>query len=383
MKKATIIIPTYNEAENVITLIPEIFETVKKVDNWDTTILIVDDNSPDGTADTVKKLQKKYPKLLLISGKKQGLGKAYVRGFTYVFEHLKSDIIFEMDADGQHEPSLLPSFFREIDNGADFVIGSRYIKGGSIPKEWELHRKFFSYFGNNLVLRFGFMEFSVTDWTSGYRAIRVPFIQKTIQHFEHLDGYTFQIGIVDQALKNKLTIKEIPLVFKDRKVGESKIQTFKFVVDNLLFILTHSAFVKFFIVGLIGAIIDFGVAALLINKFSLFKPHANAISAEVAIISNFFLNNFWSFSYKKIEMTIGSLVRKLIEFNIVSSGSILIQWGGMLLALKLLGDQQDKIFFISIPSWIIYKVLIICFIIIPYSYFMYNHFIWKDDKPRN
>ncbi len=383
MKKATIIIPTYNEAENITKLIPAIFEIVEKIDTWDTSILIVDDNSPDGTADAVKKLQKKYSKLLLISGKKEGLGKAYVRGFTYVFEHLKSDIIFEMDADGQHEPSLLPSFFREIDNGADFVIGSRYIKGGSIPKEWEIHRKFFSYFGNNLVLRFGFMEFSVTDWTSGYRAIRVPFIKKTIEHFKHLDGYTFQIGIVDQALKNKLIIKEIPLVFKDRKVGESKIQTFKFVVDNLLFILTHSSFVKFFIVGLFGALIDFGVAALLIDKFSLYKPHANAISAEIAILSNFFLNNFWSFSYKKIEMTVGAIARKLVEFNIVSSGSILIQWGGMLVALKILGDQQDKIIFVSIPSWIIYKIIIIAFIIIPYSYFMYNHFIWKDDKPRN
>lgn len=383
MKKATIVIPTYNEAENIIKLVPSVFEIVEKISDWDTSVLIVDDNSPDGTADEVKKLQKKYPKLLLISGKKEGLGKAYVRGFTYVFEQLKSDIIFEMDADGQHEPSLLPSFFREIDNGADFVIGSRYIKGGSIPKEWELHRKFFSYFGNNLVLRFGFMEFSVTDWTSGYRAIRVPFIKKTIEHFKHLDGYTFQIGIVDQALKNKLVIKEIPLVFKDRKVGESKIQTFKFVVDNLLFILTHSSFVKFFIVGLSGAVIDFGVAALLIDKFSLYKPHANAISAEVAILSNFFLNNFWSFSYKKIEMTVGAIAQKLVEFNIVSSGSIIIQWGGMLAALNLLGDTNYRILSFSIPTWIMYKIAIITFIIIPYSYFMYNRFIWKDDKPRN
>jgi dolichol-phosphate mannosyltransferase len=325
-------------------------------------------------------MQKKYPKLMLIQGKKEGLGKAYIRGFEYIFNHVKSDIVFEMDADGQHDPHLLPSFFKEIDNGADFVIGSRYIKGGSIPDEWEIHRKFFSYFGNNLVLRFGFMEFSVTDWTSGYRAIRVPFIQKTIDHFKNLDGYTFQIGIVDQALKNELVIKEIPLVFKDRKVGASKIQTFKFVIDNLKYILFHSSFVKFVIVGLSGALLDFGIAAFLINSFHLFKPHANAISAEIAIICNFVLNNFWSFSYKQIESTTSSFVKKFIEFNIVSSGSILIQWAGMLITLALLGDKTIRILFLEIPSWILYKIFIIAFIIIPYSYFMYNRFVWKKEK---
>jgi dolichol-phosphate mannosyltransferase len=265
MKKAVIILPTYNEAENISKIIPEIFSIVEKINNWDTSILVVDDSSPDGTADEVRKMQKKYPKLMLIQGKKEGLGKAYIRGFEYIFNHVKSDIVFEMDADGQHDPHLLPSFFKEIDNGADFVIGSRYIKGGSIPDEWEIHRKFFSYFGNNLVLRFGFMEFSVTDWTSGYRAIRVPFIQKTIDHFKNLDGYTFQIGIVDQALKNELVIKEIPLVFKDRKVGASKIQTFKFVIDNLKYILFHSSFVKFVIIKVLIGVGSFFDSGILVN----------------------------------------------------------------------------------------------------------------------
>lgn len=377
MTKAVIVIPTYNEKDNIAKIVPEIFKTVSPIKNWDVSILVVDDTSPDGTGDVVKKMIKKYPKLHLVLGKKQGLGKAYIRGFTHAIEKLKPDILFEMDADGQHEPSLLPSFMKEIDKGADFVIGSRYIKGGSIPEEWEFHRKFLSYFGNNLVLRFGFMEFSITDWTSGYRAIRVPFIQKTINHYRKLDGYTFQIGIVDQALKHNLVIKEIPLVFKDRKVGESKIQTFTFIFENLSYIFKNSSFIKFAIVGVGGALVDFLTAGFLIGYFNLFKPHANALSAELAIVFNFLANNFWSFSHKKIDSSRTSYLTKFLKFNLVSSGSILIQWLGMLISLRTFGDYTMDFILISIPSWVVYKVIIIALLIIPYSYFMYNTFIWK------
>ena len=376
MKKAVIVIPTYNEKENIQKLIPEIF-TITSKEPWDISVLVVDDTSPDGTGEAVKHMQKNYPKLHIISGKKKGLGEAYIHGFNYAIEHYKPNFLFEMDADGQHNPNLIPSFLKALDAGADFVIGSRYIKGGSIPAEWEFHRKFLSYFGNNLVLRFGFMEFSITDWTSGYRAVSVPFIQETIECYRHLDGYTFQIGIVDQAVKHGLKIKEIPLQFQDRKIGSSKIQTFKFIFDNLFYILRNSPFIKFVFVGLGGALVDFGIAALLISTFDMFKPTANAISAEIAIIFNFMMNNFWSFKYKQINPSIKSYISQFAKFNLVSSGSILIQWGGMYIALIIFGDRILNIYFAYVPSWILYKILIIAFCIIPYSYFMYNHFVWK------
>ncbi|KXK10826.1 MAG: Undecaprenyl-phosphate mannosyltransferase [Microgenomates bacterium OLB23] len=169
MKKALIVLPTYNERENIRVLVPQINEIVEKIPHWDVQILIVDDNSPDGTYKEAELLKKKYKNIHLLKGKKEGLGKAYLRGFEYGLEHIKPYVVFEMDADLQHNPKLIPLFLKEIEQGADFVIGSRYIKGGSIPKHWSIDRKFYSVVGN-LVASLGFMNFSVHDWTSGYRA---------------------------------------------------------------------------------------------------------------------------------------------------------------------------------------------------------------------
>src|SRR3989338_864653 len=135
MKKAVIILPTYNEAENVSTLIPAIFSQQSFSKNLKLYIVVVDDNSPDQTAAKVINLQKKYSALYLITGKKRGLGRAYIRGFKYAIEKIHPDVIFETDGDWSHSPKLIPEFIKRIDAGADFIIGSRYIPGGAIPAE--------------------------------------------------------------------------------------------------------------------------------------------------------------------------------------------------------------------------------------------------------
>ncbi len=369
MKKLTIVLPTYNESGNIEKLINDIFAEQKNIANWELTILVVDSKSPDKTGEIVKKLQKKYHQLYLLEIEKAGLGKAYSEGFQYAFDHLNPYLMMEMDADISHDPRDIPKFVHGIEKGADLVIGSRYIKGGSIPKDWGLHRKIFSIFAN-LFIRFGFMKLTITDWTSGYRAIKSWVIKNLINHVKKYSGYLFQIAVIDEVLKTGGHVTEVPIKFKERKFGKSKISFIQYISGIVIYILTNSSFIKFVIVGLIGFVIDFGISYLLIEKLRFTVWVATLISAETAIVANFVFNNFWSFAHKKIEHSFKSYSGSFIKFNVVSSGSLIIQSVGIQLLVNFLGRKL----------WYLYKVLIIAFIIIPYSYVLYNKFIWKEKK---
>ena len=374
--KVVIVLPTYNEAGNIKTVIDQIIKTSRLIDNWQIQILVVDDYSPDKTAQIVTKLKETRPQLYLVTGKKQGLGKAYTRGFKYATNQMRAKVIFEMDADLSHPAKLIPRMLKSIDNGADFVIGARYIKGGAIPKDWGLHRKAFSFFGN-LIIQLGFMNFKVHDWTSGFRAIKADFIEAVLPEMSKYSGYVFQIALLDKAIKKDLIIKEVPLKFKDRQKGVSKINSIEFIFYIFAYIFHHSSFIKYVLVGFVGATIDFIAAYILIARFSIYKPLANAFSAELAIIFNFFVNNFWSFAYKQIQGGWTVWLVKFLLFNLVAFGSVIIQFVGMYLALKWFGDTIFNVLGYAIQSWLVYKVFIIGFLVIPYSYFMYNRVIWK------
>jgi dolichol-phosphate mannosyltransferase len=366
MKKALIVLPTYNEEGNIEKVIEKIFAQQEKTKIWEIYVLVVDSESKDKTQSIVKTLQKKYKNLFLLSTKKRGLGKAYVEGFSYALEKINPYLFFEMDADLSHDPSLLPSFFEKIEKGADFVIGSRYVKGGSIPKEWGFHRKVFSIFGN-IIARFGFMKPKITDWTSGYRAIKAWLVKKAIPYLKNYSGYVFQIAFLDFAIKNGARIEEIPLKFYERKSGVSKINSPQFIFQSLFYIFLNSDFIRFVIVGLLGFLIDFGLLFIFINKLHIPSSLiwlAQVISAEVAIINNFLLNNFWTFSYKKITE---SFLFAFLKFNFISGGALLIQTILLQLLVNLFGRSL----------WILYKILIIALVIIPYSYILYNKVIWR------
>lgn len=378
MKKALIVLPTYNEAGTIEKLIEDILSQNQNLPNWDIEVLINDSASTDNTAKIAKALQKKFPeKVYLLETKKEGLGKAYHQAFTYAIEKIHPFVIFQMDADFSHNPKDIPLFLNEIAKGADFVIGARYIKGGSIPKNWGWYRKILSVFGN-LTIRFGFMKLKIHDWTSGFRAIKSWIIKDTLVFVKNYSGYVFQIALLDQAIKKNAKVSEVPINFIDRKYGKSKIIFSQYIFQILAYIFSHSSFVKFVIVGFIGFAVDFSFAYLFINKFHIAKTPANMFSAEVAILSNFLLNNFWSFKDKKIAGGFFAYLIKFITFNFVSSGSIIIQGVGLSLALRFLGDRTIHLFGVAnVGSWIIYKILIIALIIIPYSYILYNKFIWK------
>lgn len=368
MKKALIILPTFNEAGAIEKLIIDILAQNQKNPNWEIEVLVNDSSSTDDTAKIVKELQKKYPKkIYLLETKKEGLGRAYHQAFSYAVESIKPFVIFQMDADFSHNPNDIPSFLNEIAKGADFVIGARYIRGGSIPKNWGWYRKILSIFGN-LTIRFGFMKLRIHDWTSGFRVIKTWIVKDTLAFVKNYSGYVFQIALLDRAIKKNARISEVPINFIDRKYGKSKIIFTQYIFQILLYVFSYSSFIKFVIVGLIGFIIDFGISYLMIERFHQAIWLATLLSTETAITSNFFINNFWSFSHKKIEGGPINFIFSFFKFNLVSSGSVVIQTIGMQILVVVFGRKL----------WYLYKILIIAFVIIPYSYILYNKVVWKN-----
>lgn len=370
MRTVAIVIPTYNEANNISKLIQDILTLQENLTRWQLKILVVDSNSPDGTAKIVKDLQKTSKNIYIIQTEKEGLGKAYVAGFKYSLAYLNPYVIFEMDADLSHNPNNIPDFLNAIENGADFVIGTRYSKGGSIPKDWAFHRKLFSVLGN-LVIRFGFAKLTISDWTSGYRAMKSWVVKQSVNKVEKYSGYVFQVASLDEALKNNADIVEIPINFTDRLEGVSKINSFQFIVQTLLYVIMNSSFIKYVIVGGTSAIIDFGLSFIFIELWKMTIWLSTLISVETSIIYNFLLNNFWSFSHKKLDSKVKySNIKGFFKFNFLQSFLLLIQVFGMYILVSFFGEKW----------WFVYKFLILVFVIVPLSYFLYNKFIWKNKK---
>lgn len=368
MKKAVIILPTYNEEGDIGSLIDAIFSQTGKIKNWEIEILVVDSKSKDKTAAIVKeKIDKYLGKVHLLETEKEGLGKAYVHGFDYALNKLKAYVVFEMDADFSHPPEKIIEFLNAVEQGADFVVGSRYIKDGSIPKDWGFQRKLQSIIGN-LIIRFGFMKLKISDWTGGYRAIKGWLVKQVLPKVKHYSGYVFQTAFLDNALKAGANIKEVPFNFTDRRHGISKINSVQYISQTLLYVFLNSSFVKFVFVGFLGFGLDFGLSYLFIEKIKTAVWLATLVSTETAIINNFILNNIWTFAYKKIKGGGLSYFFKFIKFNFVSLGAIIIQTIGISLAVIFFGKS----------SWYLYKILIIAFIVIPYSYVLYNKVVWKE-----
>lgn len=220
-KTLCIAIPTYNEAQNIIELITKIQAVTKPIKNWVVKILIIDDNSPDKTANIVRKLQKKYSNLYLLVGKKLGLGAAYTRGFDYILNNIPCDFIMEMDADLQHNPEDIPRFLNKTSRGYDFIIGSRYIAGGDYPN-WSFKRKLYSW-GANLIARKIAGIYDIDDCTSGFRCISTKFLKSFDLKTLKANGYAFQMSLLHAASKKKIAILEIPILFFNRQKGVSKL----------------------------------------------------------------------------------------------------------------------------------------------------------------
>lgn len=215
MDNCLVIIPTYNERENIKRIIPAILSQSIPVE-----ILVIDDNSPDGTGKVVKEMQKENKKIHLIARKgKLGLGTAYLKGFKWA---LKSDYkyIFEMDADFSHNPDDLPVLYNNIiNNGADLAIGSRY-KAGVNVVNWPLGRVLLSYTASIYVRIITGMK--IKDTTAGFKCYKREVLESINLNNIHSKGYAFQIEMKFMAWKLGFKIIEVPIVFTDREIGSSK-----------------------------------------------------------------------------------------------------------------------------------------------------------------
>jgi dolichol-phosphate mannosyltransferase len=211
-----VIVPTYNEAGNITKLIPQILEKDPRID-----VLVVDDSSPDGTSRIVQGMADSDPRIRLMTRPaKLGLGTAYVEGFRYALKHSYS-LIFEMDADFSHDPREIPKFI-EASKTHDLVLGSRYIKGVNVVN-WPLSRLLLSWFANRYT-RF-VTRMPVRDATGGYKCFHRRVLEAITLDDVRSDGYAFQIEMTFKAFQKGFRVIEIPIVFVDRSVGDSKMSS--------------------------------------------------------------------------------------------------------------------------------------------------------------
>jgi len=218
MTDSLVIIPSYNEIENIEAIIDAVFELQK-----DFHVLVVDDNSPDGTAEVVKALQEKYEGKLFLEVRKEksGLGTAYIHGFKWALER-EYEYIFEMDADFSHRPSDLLRLYRACVNGADVVVGSRYKKGVNVVN-WPLYRILLSYGASFYVKIITGMR--VHDPTAGFVCYRRLVLESLDLDEVKFIGYAFQIEMKYRAYLKKFKIEEVSIIFTDREKGKSKMST--------------------------------------------------------------------------------------------------------------------------------------------------------------
>jgi len=215
--KIFICIPTYNEADNIVTLLQKIEKVTKEIKKFNIEVIVIDDNSPDGTAQKVEQFKSSLAVHIINNKSKSGLGAAYIKAFKYALKE-GAYAICQMDADHSHNPLHLIEIAKHIEDH-DFIIGSRYIKDGKILN-WNLLRRGISRYGNlysQIILGIG-----INDLTGGYNCWRDYVLKKVDLDGIQANGFFFQIELKFKALKDGFRTKEVPIIFKDRELGQSK-----------------------------------------------------------------------------------------------------------------------------------------------------------------
>ena len=401
MKHAVVIIPTYNERESIVSTIEGLLACTGGDPSWKCSLLVVDGNSPDGTAETVRGVIRKHPDVyLLVEEKKEGIGAAYFKGFRHAVEKLGADVLVEFDGDSQHPPEALPSMLRAIDGGADLVLGSRRVPGGGYPEHWDPLRLFLSRAGGflaRLILFFPFRAFkAITDPTTGLKATRVqgPYQGLNFDSFRNR-GFGYKVEMLFRLVELGARVSEVPLKFRTRTSGESKMtqQTPVEILGTALRLRLGEErtrrFIRFCVVGVSGFVVNAvllelfvraGFIGRLAGKFAFLSSHpvisiasetaawAAAFSVEGSIINNFLWNNFWTFHARKASELLQTL-KKFLAFNLLSVGGIIIQFCTVGLAARLLGNTAEV--------RQITLILTIIFLVLPYNWLAYNKLVWR------
>ncbi len=390
MKKVSVVLPTYNEKANIEKTIEKVLEQGKILPGWQIHIIVADDvRSSDDLEKIVKNLMKKNKRIHFLKVD-PGLGVGIINGHQYSIENIHPNILAQLDADGQVVPDVLVRLVNTIEEGYSLAIGSRFVAGGK--NQLSFARRLFSQ-GASTICRILMGPWDIKEFTNSARAFtpqlfekinlaRLPWKERT---------FIIQPAFLHEAILAGAKYKEVPLIFKNRLEGYSKNKVFNYTYDVISYCLDarlHAlginapvykvsrklkTFVKFALVGVVGTIVDFFFYKVFINYFSIQPATAKGMSAEIAIINNFFLNNYWTFKYRKTKT---NLWTKLGIYNVVSFGGLIIS----VLIVKLLhttyGDgfipilgrpiaYNNFYFFATIPPVMIWN-------------FTVNHFItWR------
>ena len=385
--------PAWNEEDNISKMIRELVDGEFPKINAEMHLLVVDNHSKDRTEEIVKEASKTRNNVHIIQqGDKSGLGWAYISGFKYAMKELDADAVMEMDADFQHPPRFVKPMVEAYLQGADYVIGSRYIQGGSIPKEWALFRKAISYFGN-LFIRIVLLKPKIHDLTTGFRLTRVKGVLENmdLDNLMEPGRFAHKVDLLYQAIKNSKKTVEVPLEFASRTQEKSKFNTKEmiatFKVAIILGIKDKQRFIKFGTVGFVGYLVNaialelFAGTSVTLSLANVFiglrntplafiaesSAWAAAFAAELAIINNFIFNNIWTFKEKKITGFF-AIIKKFLAFNLSTVGAIVIQFIVIGIMVLVLGDTR-----------LIRQlgILVAMPLVLSYNYVMYNLFIWK------
>jgi len=345
-RKAVIVIPTYNEKDNIVPLIEKILEQKQRLKNLEIEILVSDSHSPDGTQEEVKKRFKGNPNIHTLDVVERGIGVGLIKGFDFAVKNLDADILVQMDADFSHDPTDLPKLLLPLGPKFNLVLGSRFVKGGTV--NYPFVRRQLAFWANFLArVLTGFRN--IHEWTTSFRAFTADFY-RTLDKEKLLwrsKSFLFQTAFLYEALRSGAKVHEVPIVFTDRRAGKTKMQTGRYIFELLKFLLTiryrrHTILIKFLIVGMIG----FGIYSILMwlfydSPFLSFMPAkhtawrfwffshkdfrlliSSVISIEAAVISNFLWHENWTF---KERLKKGRIFTRFWQFHIISIGSPLIQ----------------------------------------------------------
>jgi dolichol-phosphate mannosyltransferase len=292
--KVVTVLPTYNERANIEPLI-EALQAAGDQTRHHCEILVVDDNSPDGTGDVVRALQQRYGNLHLLSGTKQGLGVAYARGIDHALRQMHADVIVHMDADFSHDPADLPRLVAKIDEGYDVVVGTRYMEGGALPGDWGWRRRLISRlanFGARIIAGLTALH----DCTNGYRAYRAS-VLLPVDLSSAPRGYAVLTFLAYHGLMNGGAVAEVPIVFSQRAQGTSKLR----LADVIEFFLNvwwirydrRERFLRYASGGLSSVAANLATIALLYYVAGVPALAASALAIEASVLFSIGWRRVW------------------------------------------------------------------------------------------
>jgi dolichol-phosphate mannosyltransferase len=370
-RKVVVVAPTYNEEKNIAAFIEAVLR-------YPVRLVIADSHSHDQTPAMIKK----YPTVVYLDVVKRGLGLGLKEGINYAFNRLGADAVITMEADLSSDMAKLPEFLSGLKK-YDLVIGSRYAPGGGV-RNWSWWRKILSRSANAL-LRLLSGAWEIHEFTNLYRGFNRKVWEKVKEPLAVHQGWLFVPAFIFEALPYSFPTKEVPFVFVDRPGGESKMNTVSYTFALLNYALRFrlkksAAFFKFLVVGGLGFIIN---TAVLVAGVGLGMTPANAgiLGAELAIISNFFWNNLWTFSDRKLTSWT-KIPGKFITFNFLSFGSALIQYAFLKAGELIFGLARYKGPIVEMPlvrlvSWYMIFYVAGVGVGLIWNYFMYSRVIWR------